>query len=40
MLAKIVTVTCSSMHCYEQAEDTDDPLRPPFCKKCKTNKKG
>lgn len=30
--------TCSTMHCYNRAEVSDDPAKPPFCKDCK--KKG
>jgi hypothetical protein len=30
---------CSNMHCYNEAEVTNDPLHPPFCQPCKDKKK-
>lgn len=24
---------CSNAHCYEKAEETNDPAHPPFCEK-------
>lgn len=29
---------CSTMNCYEEAEVTNDPARPPFCEKCKAKR--
>lgn len=30
-----VLTCCSTMHCYENADDTErDPARPPFCERC------
>ena len=34
-----MTTVCSTMFCYERAEVTNDPAKPPFCAKCKTRAK-
>lgn len=35
------TTICSTMFCYNRAEITNDPAKPPFCEQCQDrNKKG
>jgi len=38
MNKKEMTV-CSTMFCYNEAEVTNDPAKPPFCEECKEKKK-
>jgi len=38
MSTKKMTV-CSTMHCYNEAEETNDPAKPPFCEECKAKTK-
>lgn len=30
---------CSTMFCYNDAEVSDDPAKPPFCFRCQENQK-
>ena len=34
------TTVCSTMFCYNRAEITNDPAKPPFCDDCKEKKLG
>lgn len=34
------TTICSTMHCYNRAEETNDPLHPPFCEQCRDRYQG
>lgn len=34
------TTICSTMHCYNRAKETNDPLHPPFCEQCQDRKDG
>jgi hypothetical protein len=33
-----MSTICSTMHCYNWAEETGDPAKPPFCDSCKAKK--
>lgn len=37
-ISEVETTVCSTMHCYNRAEETNDPLHPPFCEQCQDRK--